>query len=131
MRVYRFQLEPTATYRQRSCLWFEGVASGDGILTITVIYTKAFRMEQDTYGVEEVPGAQFGERRFQFIRVTEQRGESPQEQPYVVAIGGRFNACSCDAGAKGFRRSNCKHLDSVLALLAAGKLPARPLQGAF
>lgn len=131
MNVYRFQLEPTATYRQRACLWFTNVASGDGVLTITVIYTKAFRMEQDTYGVEEIPGREFGERRFQFVRVTEQRGESPQEQPYVVAVGGRFSGCSCDAGMKAFRRATCKHLDSVLALLAAGKLPARPLQGAY
>lgn len=131
MRVYRFQLEPTATYRQRSCLWFEGVTQGDGILTITVIYSKAFRTEQDVYGVEEIPGREVGERRFQFVRVTEQQGEKPQEEPYIVSIGGRFNACTCQAGLLAFRKATCKHLDSVQHLLAAGKLPVRPLEGAF
>lgn len=131
MNVYRFQLEPNATHWQRSCLWFSGVGSGDGVLSVTLVYSKGKKIEQDTYGVEEIPGREFGERRFQFVRVTEQRGEAPQEQPYVVAVGGRFSGCSCDAGMKAFRRATCKHRDATQHLLAAGKLPVRPLQGAF
>lgn len=131
MRVFRFELAPSATYRQRSCVWLSGVASGDGVLTITLIYMKAYKFEQDLYGVEEVPGAQFGERRFQFVRLSEQQGEKPQEEPYIVSIGGRFNACTCQAGLLAFRKATCKHLDSVQHLLAAGKLPVRPLEGAY
>ena len=131
MNLYQFDLSPSATYRQRACLWLTNVASGDGVLTITLIYARAFKVEQDTYGVEEIPGREFGERRFQFVRVTEQRGETPQEQPYVVAVGGRFSGCSCQAGLMAFRRATCKHRDATQHLLAAGKLPVRPLEGAF
>lgn len=125
MRVYKFQLEPTATYKQRSCLWFTGVGSGDGVLSVTVVHGKAYKLEQDVYGVEETPSTKPDERCFQMVRITEQRGEAPQEQPYVVTIG-RQTRCTCDAGRMGFRRNSCKHAEALQALVETGQLPPRP-----
>lgn len=130
MNVYRFQLEPNATHWQRSCLWFSGVGSGDGVLSVTLAYSKGKRIEQDVYGVEETPSGQPAERCFQVIRVTDQRGDTPQEQPYVVSIGPRHTACTCDAGRMGFRRGLCKHAECLRALIEAGQLPARQPIGA-
>lgn len=128
MNGYRFELPPTATYRRRSCVWYTSPTfQGDGLLTVTIIHAKAYRVEMDAYGVEEVGAEQFGTRRFQLVGVVTEH-DTP-EQPYVL-ITGAFRKCGCDCGAKGYKRAECKHIHAVEHLIAVGKLPPRVIPGA-
>lgn len=129
MRGYPFELPPTATYRRRSCVWYTSPTfQGDGLLSITLIHAKSFKVEMDAYGVEEVGAEQFGTRRFQVVGVVNEH-DAPEE-PYVVVLGA-VRKCGCDAGWKGKNRSpSCKHRDAIEHLIRAGKLPARVIQGA-
>lgn len=125
---YRFELPPTATYRRRSCVWYTSPTfQGDGLLTVTLIHAKAYRVEMDAYGVEEVGAEQFGTRRFQIVGVVNEH--EPPALPYVLIVGA-FRKCGCEAGWKGKNRTSCKHQDAIQHLIACGKLPARELQGA-
>ena len=130
MRVYRFELPGTATFRSRSGLWVSGVGSGDGILTLTTVHAKGFRVTADVYGVEEVAPESFGERRFTLVKATEGDGGESQEAPYAVVLLRGMSACSCQAGRMGFRSMVCKHQTAMAHLLAAGQLPRRVLSGA-
>lgn len=127
-RVYRFQLEPTATYRLRSCLFLPtSTLSCDGVLTMTIAHAKSFKIEQDVYGIEEIEPEQIGTRKFVLVNLT----DDEQEQPYEVTTGApQFRRCSCDGGKMGFRKASCKHKDALLHLIEANKLPQKQLQGA-
>ena len=129
MKVYRFELPGTATYRSRSGLWLSGVGSGDGILTLTTVSAKGFAVAADIYGVEEIAPESFGERRFTLVKATE-GGDPDGEAPYAVLVRGNQSACSCQSGRMGFRTSACKHGSALVHLIDAGKLPRRVLSGA-
>ena len=129
MKVYRFNLDPTATYRSRSGLWLSGVGSGDGILTLTTVSAKGFAVAADIYGVEEVRPESFGERRFTLVKATE-GGDPDGEAPYAVVLLRGMSACSCQSGRMGFRTSQCKHGCALSHIIAAGRLPQRVLSGA-
>ena len=129
MRLYRFELPGTTTYRSRSGLWISGVGSGDGILTLTTVHAKGFKVDSDIYGVVEVAPESHGERRFTLVKATEgDGGEEPE--PYAVVLLRGMTTCSCQAGRMGFRTMECKHKTSLSHLLAAGQLPRRVLSGA-
>lgn len=128
MRRFAFDLTPTATYRQRACVWYTSPHfKGDGLLTVTLIHAKAFKVEQGAYEIEEVDPERFGTRRF--LVVAEVNDADEPVAMYVVTTGG-FRACTCDCGSKGYRRAECKHINAIEFLIAAGKLPVRQLQGA-
>jgi hypothetical protein len=122
---YRFFLEPTATYRTRSGLWVPtvtGGAGGDGVLTLVIVHAKAYKVEIDAYGVEEVSPELFRTRRFVLVNLTD-----PDQQEAYEVVGGAVRKCTCEAGRKGFKRASCKHVDALAHLVQAGKLPAKPL----
>ena len=130
MHVFRFNLDPTATYRSRSGLWIAAGGSGDGILTLTTVSAKGFAVLSHVYGVEEVRPRLHNERRFQFVRASEGDGGEEQESPYEVSVQRGMTSCTCQSGRMGFRTSSCKHSSVILALIAAGQLPRRVLSGA-
>ena len=130
MRLYKFELPGTATYRSRSGLWLSGVGSGDGVLTLTTVHAKGFRVDADIYGVVEVNPESHGERRFTLVKATEGDGGEEQESPYEVSVQRGMTSCTCQSGRMGFRTSSCKHSSVILALIAAGQLPRRVLSGA-
>lgn len=124
-----FELEPTATQYLRKCIWFAEVGSGDGVLSLTVGYAKRKAIEQDVYGVEEIPAATPTERAFQLIRITTQKGDEPQQEPYVTRVASTFTGCTCKAGVMGFLNGPCKHVEAVKKLIELGALPERrPLE---
>lgn len=128
MTGYRFELPPTATYRRRSCVWYTSPTfQGDGLLTVTLIHAKSFKVEMDAYAIEELGAEQFGTRRFQLVGVVNEH--EPPVLPYVL-VTGAFRKCGCECGAKGYKRAECKHIHAVEALIRAGKLPVRQMQGA-
>lgn len=127
--LLEFELEPTATQYMRKCLWFSEVGSGDGVLSLTVGYAKRKAIEQDVYGLEEVPAATPAERAFQLVRITNQKDDEPQEEPYVVRLSPSFWGCTCKAGVMGFLNGPCKHVEAVKKLIELGALPERrPLE---
>jgi hypothetical protein len=127
-KPFEFELSATDSYMTRRGIWIYGGGSGDGILVIVVVSAKAYKLESHLYGLEEVQPKYPSTRAFQLVRATGNE-DRPQEQPYVVTTG-KFQSCTCDSGRMGRRRGTCKHLDAVTAILAAGKLPTRQLQGA-
>ena len=128
MHVYRFNLDPTATFRSRSGLWLSGLRGGDSYLTLTTVSAKGFGVCQSVYGVTEVGPESRGERRFVLVKATE--ADAEEAGVYTVALLRGMSACSCQCGQMGFRTTQCKHGASLAHLLAANKLPARQLAGA-
>lgn len=124
-QLLEFELEPTATQYLRKALWFSGVGSGDGVLSLTVGYAKRKAIEQDVYGVEEVPATQPAERAFQLIRITQQKDDEPQQEPYVVRLSPAWFKCTCKAGVMGFMQGPCKHIEAIRKLIELGALPDR------
>jgi hypothetical protein len=120
-------LPPSATYRSRIGTWITPCGPGDGMLSLTTVAEKSYKIHQALYGIQEIAPEHFGTRRFQFEKIATD-GEI-DETTRVVTIG-RFSRCTCEAGRMGFRRSKCKHLESIEHLLSAGQLPAKPIEGA-
>ena len=129
MRLYKFELPGTATYRSRSGLWLAGVGSGDGILTLTTVSAKGFAVCAHVYGVEEVQPRLHTERRFQFVRASEGDDGGDQDEPYQVSVQRGLTSCTCQSGRMGFRTTSCKHSDSAIHLINARQLPARVIAG--
>ena len=129
MRLYRFNLDPTATYRSRNGLWIAAGGSGDGILTLTTVSAKGFAVLSHVYGVEETPPRILNERRFQFVRASEGDDGGEQEEPYEVSVQRGLTSCTCQSGRMGFRTTVCKHISSVVHLIAAKHLPVRVIAG--
>lgn len=128
MRLYRFELAGTTTFRSRSGLWLSGLGTGDGYLTLTTVTAKGFGVNQAVYGCQEVNPESAGERRFVLVKAAE--ADAEESEAYTVVLLRGMTACSCQAGRMGFRSFQCKHGASLAHLLAAGKLPARQLAGA-
>lgn len=125
-KAVRGELPDTLTFGWRKWLWVPTPGhGGDGILSMSQRPLKGGGSDLDSYGVEEVQPEHRGSRSFLFINLTDEE----QEQPYRCTVGA-VNQCSCDAGRKGFRRTSCKHRDATQAMIVAGVLPARVLQGA-
>jgi len=129
MRAFRFQLPPTATYRQRSCVWYTSPSrfKGDGLLTITLVHAKRYKVEQDGYEVEEVDPERLNTRRF--LVVAEVNDQDEPIAMYVTTTGA-FRACTCECGTKGYRRAECKHIHAIEFLITAGKMPVKETLGA-
>lgn len=127
MKVLRFELLDTPTYRHRFYQWMPGVGSGDGLLLVTLTYRKGKKSaESDLYGVEEVPSGSLGVRVFQFVSLN----DTEQERPYTTSVGG-VERCSCSAGRMCPDGTSCKHIDAIRHLIEAGAMPERPILGAF
>ena len=128
MRLYKFELAGTTTFRSRSGLWVTGAGTGDGFLTLTTVSAKGFAVNQAVYGCQEVNPESAGERRFVLVKAAE--ADAEESEAYAVVLLRGQTACSCDAGRMGYRSFQCKHGASLAHLLAAGQLPRRVLSGA-
>jgi hypothetical protein len=121
-------LEATRTYQKRWWQWLEvPSAPCDGFLMLGQIKEKGGAVDEATYGVEEVPPRALGWRCF-IVRKLEADIGAPDEQ-YVTQIGNRgVSVCSCTAGQT--RQEICRHRCGLAAVIAAGSLPVKELQGA-
>ena len=117
-------LPPTATYTRRRATWIAGRGAHadqrDGTLRVVLDRNKGRSgdtTEVDEYGVQETTGETVvGVREFLL------RSDTDEAQPdvYAVTVAGPRAGCTCRAGSVG--RHECKHVSSVLALLAGGAL---------
>lgn len=122
-------LEPTRTYQRRWWQWLEVPGTPvDGFLMLGQIKEKGGAVDEATYGCEEVPPRALGWRCF-IVRKLDAPLGSDTEQ-YVTQIGNRgVSVCSCTAGQT--RQEICRHRCGLAAVIAAGALPQRQLEGAY
>lgn len=126
IRAHEFTLPDTLSIGWRRGAWIPTPhVGGDGVLSLSQRPLKGGGSDLECYAVEEVQPERFGTRCFLFVKLT----DPDQERPYKCVVG-REQSCTCDAGRKGFRRTSCRHRDALNALIAAGILPVRELQGA-
>ncbi len=126
MKAVRGEMPDTLTNCSRKWVWVPTpAAGGDGMLCLSQRPIKGGGVDLDTYGVEEIQAEYPRCRSFVFVNLTDET----QQEPYRCTVG-PVSRCSCDAGRKGFRRTSCKHRDAVGAMIVAGVLPAKQLQGA-
>lgn len=120
-------LDATATFCVRRWTLIKTPAfGGDALLTITQVKAKAVPdVEIEMYGIEELMPEFPRCRTFAVVNLS----DDAQEQPYRCTVGAQ-QRCTCDAGRKGFRRSSCKHKDSLKAVTECGALPPKEVQGA-
>jgi len=125
-KAIKLELPDTLTFGWRKLVWVPTPReSCDGVLSFSQRPIKGGGTDHDVYGVEELPPDRPGVRVFELVNFT----DTEQEQPYKCVVGAE-QRCSCEAGVKGFRRTSCKHRDCLAALIVAGALPVREVQGA-
>lgn len=128
MKIRKGTLEPTRTWCRR---WWSFLTSDmlpcDGILMVGQLKEKGGSVDECTYGIEELPPINFGWRLFLVRKLEADIGA--EDEMYRTEIGPRgVSVCSCTAGK--CRVEICKHRCAIAALIGAGVLPARELQGA-
>lgn len=115
-------LTPTKTHRERVWMWLpQRRELSDGRLTI---YARASlregaKREACDYMVQDASEAGSGLARVFLLSPVRDEGEG---ELYETTIDPalRGGGCTCRAGSTGTR---CKHVDALLAILAAGGLP--------
>lgn len=121
------KMDATRTYSHRWWKWIETPGlSCDGILILGQVVEKSGEVQEDTYGVQEVPCSFPAGRAFAVRKLGAELG-SEQEQ-YTTQVFPRASACTCKAGLT--RTEVCRHRDGIAAAIAAGALPAVHLIGA-
>ena len=90
-----------------------------GLIRLTFHYMKKPH-ETQVYGVSEI-GCDLDGRGFQMQRQTGPDEEPAEVYSVFVAANGHDHACSCPAGTWG-NSGSCKHRESILGLITAGKL---------
>jgi hypothetical protein len=112
MKLLKFDLGKTETYRERVAVWVGGGSTAAaGFLTIT---TRAGnRTTTVTYAADRVPD------RPHFLAHLRPLREANDGGPYWVECRGGRWSCNC----RGFRADTpCKHCDAVAAVKNAGEL---------
>ena len=126
--IRKGKLEPTRTYSRRWWSWL--VVPGtpcDGFLMLGQIKEKGGQVDEATYGVEEMPPRSLGWRCFIVRKLSAEVGADDEQ--YTTQIGNRGSSvCTCTAGST--RQEICRHRCGLTAVIAAGALPVRELQGA-
>lgn len=126
LAVFEGRLEPTRTWARRWWKWFVlPFAPCDGFLLVGQVAEKSFELDEAVYGVQEVPSRAFGYRTFAVKKLT---AVTPEEALYTTSVSARGSTCTCRAGQ--CRVDVCKHRSGLEAIIAAGILPRRPMQGA-
>lgn len=128
IRLVRGKLEATRTYNRRWWTWIQSPGLPcDGFLLLGQTKEKGGDIDEQTYGVDEVPPKAMGYRCFAVRKLGAEIGAD--DEAYTTQIGPRgVSACSCKAGRTHAER--CRHRDGLAALIQAGAIPARQLQGA-
>lgn len=129
-QVLRGELPATDTYKTREWTWIAMPCRSDlsdGSLTIYMV--RGRKTETDRYAVQELEGERFPGRVFLLEKLVDvstipaevKPGKTDTDGPYMVCIAstGEHHTCNCKAGMTG---KNCKHRDTVLAVLDAGGL---------
>lgn len=126
-RTARGTMEPTRTYLRRWWLWIDAPGMPfDGFLLLGQVAEKSYEVDEQTYAVCEVRCAFPGGRSFAVRKLGAELG-SDQEM-YTVTILPRTSVCTCKAGRT--RQEVCRHRDGLAAVIAAGVLPRKVIQGA-
>lgn len=129
LRTFRGSLEPTRTYARRWWLWIPTPGMPcDGFILLGQVPAKSYDVDEQTYGVAEVPSVHgFGWRSFAVRKC----GAAPGgvDEMYTCSIGPRgVSVCTCKAGRT--RNEVCRHRDGLRAAIEAGAIPRKDLQGA-
>lgn len=126
-RTARGMMEPTKTYAKRWWLWIDTPgAAFDGFLLLGQLAEKGYEIDEQTYAVCEVRCAFPGGRSFAVRKLGAELGS--EQEMYTVTVLPRGSQCTCKAGRT--RQEVCRHRSGLEAIIAAGVLPRRPMQGA-
>ncbi len=127
MNVTRGTMPATRTYCKRWFRWLTlPMLPIDGVLTLGQMTEKKGDVDEQDYGVDELPPVAFGYRRFCVRKLGAPIGGD--DDMYDVQVGSRASSCSCTAGRT--RNEVCRHRDGLKALIESGALPVKELQGA-
>lgn len=107
------ELPPTATYAARGCSWLPTWPS-EGILVVSLRRTTNGKVQTDRYAVQERTSLEHGARAFVLLKLDGKR----KGETYESQIRPAGNYCTCPGWQ--FRRRDCKHTDSLVALIASG-----------
>jgi hypothetical protein len=126
-RTARGQLEPTRTWLRRWWLWIDtpGLPC-DGVLVLGQVAAKGYELDEQSYGVQEIRCSWPGGRAFAVRKLGAAVGGDDEQ--YTTTILPRTSVCTCKAGRT--RTERCRHRDALAALIQAGVLPARRIEGA-
>lgn len=112
------ELAPTATYRERECLWVPAFGGHPAHVVIRLRKTRGGKEEAEVYAVEEqhtgTPAREF------LVEPT----THDTDDTYRVVIGAGWPDCTCTAGCVTRRnqRHSCKHRDALACLVGTGEV---------
>jgi hypothetical protein len=113
---------PAREKPRRSCYVWES-SPGQHVLTITVFHKRA--AADDFHYLLRPVASQLGGAGFVLVKVT----DSAERPTYSVNLDGARSTCDCPGHTFHRQGKPCKHIEALLALLAAGKLPAPAAEG--
>lgn len=128
LKTARGSMSATATYAKRWWLWLTIPGSCcDGFLFLGQVKEKSYDVDEQTYGVEEVRSP-FGPgwRSFSVRKLSAEEGA--EDEQYTTSVGPRSSVCTCKSGRT--RSEVCRHRDAFKAMIDAGVLPKKKLEGA-
>lgn len=127
LRTYRGNLEPTRTYVKRWWHWLPtpGLPC-DGVMTLGQVKEKSYGVDEDVYAVCEVKSVWPAARMFVVRKLGADAGSDQEQYQTTIHPGGR-TFCTCKAGQ--CKTEVCRHRCGLAAVMAAGLLPKRELQG--
>lgn len=128
LRTFRGTLEPTRTYARRWWHWLPtpGLPC-DGVLTLGQVKEKSYDFDEQVYAVCEVKSVWPGARMFVVRKLGADQGGDDEQYQTTFHPGGRGSQCNCKAGQ--CKTEVCRHRCGLAAVMAAGLLPRRELQG--